>query len=55
MKSFESIARSAYDEFQRALQHSPTETPEWVALSPQTQEAWIASARKVAEEINQVH
>ena len=55
MKSFESIARSAYDEFYRALQRSQTETPKWEALWPQTREAWIAAARKVAEEINQVH
>ena len=55
MKSFESLAHEAYDQFQQALDKSTTETPAWEALSQRTREAWIAATRKVAEQIQHVH
>lgn len=52
MKSFESIAREAYTTFQESL---PQQTPPWELLAETTRQAWLAAARKMADEIQQVH
>lgn len=56
MKSFEAIAHSAYEAFGTSLKHlDPFQLPTWQQLPETTRQAWIAAARKVAEEIQQVH
>ena len=59
MKSFESIARAAYEAFSQSL-YGPLATygcglMTWNQLPGETRDAWMAAARKMAEEINQVH
>ena len=55
MKSFETIARVAYAAFQAAIPQSTGWTLPWEKLGESTKEAWRAAARKMAEEIQQVH
>ena len=56
MKSFESIAREAYEAFAAQFLHSPEDKVlPWVELRACVQEAWIVAARKMAEQISQVH
>ena len=55
MKSFESIARRAFEKFQCSLQRSSMPLPAWDDLTQATKDAWIAAARQVAEEIQQLH
>lgn len=56
MKSFEAIAREAYEAFEAQFLHSPTDKVlPWEELRVCVREAWIASARKMAEAIQQVH
>ena len=55
MKSFETIAREAYTAFQAAIPQSSDWTLPWEKLAEATKEAWRAAARKMAEEIQQVH
>lgn len=55
MKSFETIAREAYLAFQAAIPQSGGWTLPWEKLGESTKEAWRAAARKMAEEIQQVH
>ena len=55
MKSFEAIARTAYYEFYAHFQFSPDQVRPWEELNQHTRDGWIKSARKMAEEIQQVH
>ena len=55
MKIFETIAREAYAAFQAAIPQSTGWTLPWEKLGESTKEAWRAAARKMAEEIQQVH
>ena len=55
MKSFEAIAREAYDTFRAAITDGASRLAAWVDLPRESQEAWIAASRKMAEEIQQVH
>ena len=55
MKSFETIAREAYQAFQASVPQSGGWTLPWEKLGESTKEAWRAAARKIAEEIQQVH
>lgn len=58
MKSFESIARNAYEAFSAHINSqkaTPKPMPSWQELPEVAREAWIDSARVIAEEINQVH
>lgn len=55
MKSFESIARDAYEAFCASLYGTATDLLTWQKLPPHTRNAWIAAARKMADEIQQVH
>jgi hypothetical protein len=55
MKSFESIARNAYQVFCSALQYSPAVLVTWQQLPQKTRDAWIAAARNMADEIQNVH
>lgn len=56
MKSFEAIASEAHTAFMAAL---PKDTNmllyTWAELPSEAREAWMAAARKMAEEIQQVH
>ena len=54
MKSFEAIAREAYTAFRASLPENDWTLP-WEGLCAATQEAWRAAARKMAEQIQQVH
>lgn len=53
MKSFESIARAAYETFCASLSQFPIET--WNEMAEPVRQAWIAATRKMAEEVQQVH
>ncbi|MFS4552646.1 hypothetical protein [Comamonas resistens] len=55
MKSFEAIAREAYAAFQAAIPQTSGWTLPWEKLGDSTKKAWLAAARKMAEEIQQVH
>ena len=55
MKSFESIAREAYEAFCNSLYGSQSKLMDWHELPQQTRNAWIAVARTMAAEIQQVH
>lgn len=56
MKSFEAIAREAYDAFKGKVHEGWSHSmPAWAELDQATQEAWMAASRKIAEEIQQVH
>ncbi len=55
MKSFEAIARAAYYAFYQHFEFTPDQVKPWEELSEKTREGWIKSARKMAEEIQQVH
>lgn len=55
MKSFEAIARDAYSAFQDAIPQNAGWTLPWEKLPDTTKEAWRVAARKMAEEIQQVH
>ncbi len=55
MKSFESIAQEAYFQFMQTLGKSPAEMLDWESLTERTRDAWMAAARTMAEQINQVH
>lgn len=57
MKSFESIAEQAFLAFLSAIpeEHSRLMYSSFAELPPEAQAGWLAAARKVAEEIQQVH
>lgn len=55
MKSFETIAREAYDTFRAATTDGAARLAAWADLPDESQQAWIAATRKMAEEIQQVH
>ena len=55
MKSFESIARAAYEAFRQVRDGTADGLRTWEQLSPVARNAWIAAAQKMAEEIQQVH
>ena len=55
MKSFESIAREAYEAFCNSLYGTQANLMAWHELPQQTRNAWIAAAQKMAEEIQLVH
>lgn len=55
MKSFETIASKAYAAFQAAIPQNSGWTLPWEKLAETTKEAWRAAARKMAEEIQQIH
>lgn len=55
MKSFETIAREAYDTFRAAITDGAARLASWADLPEESQQAWIAASRKMAEEIQQVH
>ena len=55
MKSFEAIAREAYDTFRAAITDGASRLCAWVELPKESQDAWIAASRKMADEIQQVH
>ena len=55
MKSFEAIAREAYTAFQAAIPQNSGWTLPWENLAETAKEAWRVAARKMAEEIQQVH
>ena len=55
MKSFEAIARQSYEVFCNSLYGTKAKLLTWQDLPQQTRNAWIAAARKMAEEIQQVH
>ena len=54
MKSFEAVAQEAYTAFRSSLPEQDWTLP-WDGLTEATREAWRAAARKMAEEIQQVH
>lgn len=55
MKSFESIARESYAAFQASIPQNSGWTLPWEKLPETVREAWSVAARKMAEEIQQVH
>lgn len=55
MKSFESIARDAYQAFCSSLQESSSALLTWQELPQRTRDAWIAAARNMAADIQNVH
>ena len=55
MKSFESIAREGYEAFCNSLYGSQSKLMAWHELPQQTRNTWIAAARTMAAEIQQVH
>lgn len=55
MKSFEAIAREAYETFRAAITDGSSRLCAWAELSKESQDAWMAASRKMAEEIQQVH
>lgn len=55
MKSFESIAKSAYQVFRASVPGGDMSLSTWDQLKPETRAAWVAASRKMAEEIQQVH
>ena len=56
MKSIESIARAGYEAFEAALPRvAGFVIYSWAELPPEVSQAWLAAARKMAEEIQQVH
>lgn len=55
MKSFESIAREPYEAFRAAITDGASRLCAWVELPQESQDAWMAASRKMAEEIQQVH
>ena len=55
MKSFEALARSAYEVFCNSLYGTQAKLLAWNELPQKTRNAWIESARHMAAEIQQVH
>lgn len=57
MKSFESIAKAAYESFYAQINKSkePFLILAWQQLPDITRNAWIAAAQTIADEIRQVH
>ena len=55
MKSFESIAREAYEVFCGELHEVPLKMLAWKDLPERTRNAWIDTVRAIVAQAQQVH